>query len=138
MRLSKHRRPTIVDMNMTPMIDVVFNLLIFFMTVSQASEVNRERLELPKLKGSQDQTRTTLTINVNRQEEVIVSGNRITLGQLLALVSQELARVGDDPSRLTIVLRADERAACRTVNQIVTALVKLQVTRVRIAVEVPQ
>jgi biopolymer transport protein ExbD len=39
---------------------------------------------------------------------------------------------------LTIVLRADERAACRTVNQIVTALVQLQVTRVRIAVEVPQ
>jgi biopolymer transport protein ExbD len=138
MRLSKHRRSTIVEMNMTPMIDVVFNLLIFFMTVSQASEANRERLELPKLKGSQDQTRTTLTINVSQRDEVIVSGNRITLGQLLALVSQELARVGDDPSRLTIVLRADERGTCRTVNQIVTALVKLQITRVRIAVEVPQ
>jgi biopolymer transport protein ExbD len=39
---------------------------------------------------------------------------------------------------LTIVLRADERGTCRTVNQIVTALVKLQITRVRIAVEVPQ
>jgi hypothetical protein len=36
------------------------------------------------------------------------------------------------------VLRVDRRADCRTLNQIVTALAKLQINRVRIAVEVPQ
>ena len=122
---------------MTPMIDIVFLLIIFFMTVSQVSEINKERLELPKLQGFEDQKRTSLTVNVDQAGEIIVSGNRITLGELLTFVSLELAKVGDDPGRLTIVIRADERGTSRTVNQIVTALARLEIKKVRIAVEVP-
>ena len=85
-RLSKSQAPTStrVDMNMTPMIDIVFLLIIFFMTVSQVSESIRERLELPKLTGAEDQKRTSLTINVDQQGQIIVSGNAITTGELLA------------------------------------------------------
>jgi biopolymer transport protein ExbD len=125
-------------MNMTPMIDIVFLLIIFFMTVTQVSEVNRERLELPQLQGAEDQKPTTLTVNVDQAGEIIVSGNQIEIPRLLAIVSQELAKVGDDASRLTVVLRADERGTSRTVNEIVTALARMQITRVRIAVQVPQ
>ncbi len=138
MRLTRHRRATIAEMDMTPMIDIVFLLLIFFMTVTQVSELNKERLELPKLAGAEDQKHTTLTVNVDDSGDVLVSGNHITIAHLLTLVSIELAKLGDDPSRLTIVLRADERGNCRTVNQIVNALGRLQVTRLRIAVQVPQ
>ena len=138
MRLSKHKRSTRADMNMTPMIDIVFLLIIFFMTVTQVSEVNRERLELPRLQGAEDQKPTTLTVNVDQAGEIIVSGNPIEIPRLLAIVSQELAKVGEDPSRLTVVLRADERGTSRTVNEIVTALARMQITRVRIAVQVPR
>jgi biopolymer transport protein ExbD len=138
MRLSKHRHATIAEMNMTPMIDVVFLLIIFFMTVTQVSELNKERLELPKLAGSEDQTRTTLTVNVDAAGDVIVSGRQVSIAELLSYVSIELSKVGDDPSRLTLVLRADERGDCRTVNQIVTAVARLEINRVRIAVQVPQ
>ena len=55
MRLSKRRRDTLAIMDMTPMIDIVFLLLIFFMTVSQVSEINKIQLSLPKLEGSDDQ-----------------------------------------------------------------------------------
>jgi biopolymer transport protein ExbD len=137
MRLSKHKHRTTADMNMTPMIDIVFLLIIFFMTVSQVSEINRQRLQLPQLQGSEDQKRTTLTVNVDREGDIVVSGNRTPMTRLLAIVSQELAKVGDDPTRLTVVLRADERGTSRTVNEIVKALARLQITRVRMAVEVP-
>jgi biopolymer transport protein ExbD len=50
----------------------------------------------------------------------------------------ELAKLGDDPQRMMVVLRADERGDCRTVNQIVSALGRMQITRLRIAVQVPQ
>lgn len=138
MRLSKHRRATIAEMNMTPMIDVTFLLIIFFMAATQVSELNKERLDLPKLPGAEDQQRTTLTVNVDRHGEMIVSARRVTMSELLTYVSIELSKVGDDPSRLTLVLRADQRGDCRTVNRIVTALARLQVDRVRIAVEVPR
>lgn len=123
---------------MTPMIDVVFLLLIFFMVVSQVSRVNSERLELPKQKGTEDQEPTTLIVNVNKEGEVIVSANVISVPELVGIVAEQLAQKGNDPSRLTINLRADARAASRTVNEIVSALAKLDVTQVRIAVEVPQ
>ena len=43
------------QLNLTPMIDVVFLLLIFFMTVSQVSKINKERLDLPQQQGAEEQ-----------------------------------------------------------------------------------
>jgi biopolymer transport protein ExbD len=137
MRLSKHRRTTIAEMDMTPMIDIVLLLIIFFMTVTQVSELNRERLKLPRLIGSEDQKQTTMTINVDAAGQVLVSGNSMSVAQLLTLVSAELTKLGDDPQRMTVVLRADQRGDCRTVNQIVSALGRMQISRLRIAVQVP-
>jgi biopolymer transport protein ExbD len=135
MRLSKRRRPTRAAMDMTPMIDIVFLLLIFFMTVSQVSEINKERLELPQLKGSEDQQPTTVTVNVTEAGAIVVSGNELSMPELVALVGDQLGSVGDDPSRLTIVLRADRRGTSRAVNEVITRLSQLGVTQVRIAVE---
>jgi biopolymer transport protein ExbD len=122
-------------MNMTPMIDIVFLLLIFFMTVSQVSEINKEQLELPKLKGSADQKPAVVTVNVNQQGDLIVSAQQVTLGKLLDIVSNELRRVGDDPQRMTIVIRADERSEAGPVNRVIKALEQLQITKVRMAVQ---
>jgi biopolymer transport protein ExbD len=122
-------------MDMTPMIDIVFLLLIFFMTVSQVSEINKERLELPQLKGSEDQQPTTVTVNVTEAGAIVVSGNELSMPELVALVGDQLGSVGDDPSRLTIVLRADRRGTSRAVNEVITRLSQLGVTQVRIAVE---
>jgi biopolymer transport protein ExbD len=135
MRLSKHPHATTAGMNMTPMIDIVFLLIIFFMTVSQVSEINRERLELPKLPGWEDQKRSSLTVNVDRHGGLFVSGTRMTRSEFLACVSRELAAVGDDPNRLNVVIRADERGTSRAVNQVVSSLANLQLKHVRIAVQ---
>ena len=135
MRLSKRRHSTTAAMNMTPMIDVVFQLLIFFMTVNQVSKANKEQLELPKLKGTQDQIAATVTINVDAAGDVIVSGNRWSVAELVSHISDELQQLGNDPSQVNIVLRVDRRSECRTANQIIAALNTLHVTRVRLGVE---
>lgn len=123
---------------MTPMIDIVFLLIIFFMTVTQVSKLNKEQLELPKLKGTEDQKPSVLTVNVTETGEIRVSGRTLSSGDFVSLVNRELRRVGDDPNLLGIVIRADQRGASAGVNAVVAALNKLQIKRVRIAVEVPQ
>lgn len=123
---------------MTPMIDITFLLIIFFITVSQVSKINKERLELPKQEGSDEQKPAVVTVNVNPAGEIIVSGRTLSVAGLVGIVSDELAAVGNDPTRVNVVLRADARGNSRTVNEIVSALAKLEVTRIRIAVEVPQ
>ncbi len=122
-------------MNMTPMIDVTFLLLIFFMTVNQVSAVNNEALELPKLEGSVDQQESAVTVNVDQSGIIRISGQERTLPEMVALVSAELAKVGDNPLRISVTLRVDRRARCQTVNEIVEALTRLDVRDVRIGVE---
>ena len=123
---------------MTPMIDIVFLLIIFFMTVSQVSEVNRERLELAQQAGSLDQKPAILTINFAQDGSIIVGGVEYELSELIALVADELTRLGDDPTRLTVVLRADRRVVSGVVSDVVRALASMDIRKVQFPVQVPE
>jgi biopolymer transport protein ExbD len=135
MRLTRHRRATRMEMDMTPMIDVAFQLIIFFMTVSQMSEVAHERLQLPKQIGAELQQPKPLIVNVTESGEFRVGGETTTIARLIALVRAEIQRVDGDPNQVVVVVRGDERGESRGVNQVVSALGGLGITRIRIAVE---
>jgi biopolymer transport protein ExbD len=47
MNLAKHDPQTDMDMDMTPMIDVVFLLIIFFMVITDMTQQDLEELQLP-------------------------------------------------------------------------------------------
>ncbi len=56
MNLAKHDPETEVEMNMTPMIDVVFLLIIFFMIITDMTQQDLEELTLPMAeKASKDE-----------------------------------------------------------------------------------
>lgn len=138
MRLNKHRRQTRPEMDMTPMIDIVFLLLIFFMTVSQVSEINKEKLELAQLRGTKDQETATITINVMEDGQYRIGGNAVSLAQVVSLVGAELDRVGGDARRLNVVLRSDQRGMSLHTNQVLNALARLGIVQIRAGVEMPQ
>lgn len=136
MRLTKRKHGTSVSMNMTPMIDIVFLLLIFFMTVTQVSRTNNEPVDLPKEKGSADQVDSPLTVNIDATGDVIVSGRRMTVAELVSRVADEVASQGGDTNRVSVVIRADRKGTSQTVNQVVDALARIGIARLRFAVEV--
>jgi len=137
MKLSKRKKRGGVDVDMTPMIDVVFLLLVFFMTISQISEIKKEKLDLPELQGTQDQLPSSITVNVDEKGQIVVAQGPVSINQLVNLMQKELVKVDQDPRRLRIVLRADEKAKCQTVNQVVNQLSQLEIKKIRIAVRVP-
>lgn len=136
MRLAR-RRPARLGINLTPMIDVTFLLLIFFMTVHQVSRVNKEELSLPQLAGTQDPSESAVTINIDQAGRILVSGQVLSLAELAGLLGEELAAAGRDPAHLVVLVRADRRGNCRTVNQVMALLNRLEILRVRLAVEQP-
>lgn len=136
MKLTKRNRRGGLNVDMTPMIDVVFLLLIFFMTISQISEVKKEKIDLPELPGSAEQLPSSVTVNVNKKGQILVDQARVTVNQLAGLMRQELEKV-QDPGLVRVVLRADQGATCQTVNQIVKQLGQMQIRKIRIAVRVP-
>jgi biopolymer transport protein ExbD len=125
-------------MNMTPMIDIVFLLLIFFMTVTQASRIKEEQLELPQQEGSRDKETSSLTINIRQDGQLVMLGRVLQLDRLLTLVNEELARVDNDPRRINIELRVDQRGESRAANQVAKSLEQLNIKRVSFAVQVPR
>ncbi|PQO32442.1 biopolymer transporter ExbD [Bremerella cremea] len=138
MRLSKKRVQHTKGMDITPMIDIVFLLLIFFITVSQVSETNREKLELPELKGAEDQKKTSLVVNVRQDGQIVVAGNEIEVADVAFLVGEELESNGGDPGLVTVVVRIDQRATCEVPNALVKQLASQGISKVRLAVQVPK
>jgi biopolymer transport protein ExbD len=136
MKLSTFQKRKALEINMTPMIDVVFQLLIFFMTCSQVSEANREMLQLPRLKGTEDQANSEIIVNINQAEELAVGSDRSTVPEVVAICLDEARRShAGDPSQLQIAVRVDRRATCRTVNELMEALAKAGVAKVRLGVQ---
>ncbi|HAA67851.1 MAG: hypothetical protein CMJ70_21185 [Planctomycetaceae bacterium] len=138
MRLSKRSGSRLLRMNMTPMIDIVFLLLIFFMTVTQASRIKEEQLELPQQEGSRDKEISSLTINIRQDGQLVMLGRVLQPDRVLTLVNEELARVDNDPRRINIELRVDQRGESRAANQIARSLEQLNIKRVSFAVQVPR
>lgn len=76
MRLSKHQAQVEMKLNMTPMIDVTFLLIIFFMLITDLSQQDLEELELPvAVQASRDEpdpTKVRPVVNVLASGAVIV------------------------------------------------------------------
>ncbi|MDA1264759.1 MAG: biopolymer transporter ExbD [Planctomycetota bacterium] len=81
MNLAKHDPETDMEMNMTPMIDVVFLLIIFFMIITDLTQKDLEDLELPMVqhavedKPKPDEWRPIL--NIKFTGEIIVTGTTL-------------------------------------------------------------
>ena len=135
MRLSKHRPSSAIGFNMTPMIDIVFLLIIFFMTVSQITRAADHPLPLPRVnQGNLKPVTATVTINLNKEGEIYLAGNRRTLEDTLTALRRQLNTVSNDPQRIRIQIRCDRNCDCRYVNQLLKRLADLGFKHVRAAV----
>lgn len=96
--------------NLTPMIDVVFTLLVFFMLATTFAE--RERLldlELPYASAatSKKEQPQELVINVAREGKVWVDGKSLEEPQLARVLSDTAHR----DRRTMVTIRGDRRGA---------------------------
>jgi len=81
MKLSKTDPKTDADVDMTPMIDIVFQLIIFFMLIMDMSEKELEVLILPVAKTASpdkpDPEEIRPVVNINPKGEIYVMGDKI-------------------------------------------------------------
>ncbi len=123
------------------MIDVVFLLIIFFMTTAQVAQLTHTEIDLPAERGEQQSTpdEAGLVINITSSGEIIVASRTVDLVELEGIVRGELRK---DPLRpadqLKLLLRADRAAAAAQLNRVVGLLESLGVGAARLATEVPR
>lgn len=76
MNLNKHDAQTEMEMNMTPMIDVTFLLIIFFMIITDLTQQDLEELKLPvamqAVPDEPDPSKVRPVVNVLSSGDIIV------------------------------------------------------------------
>ncbi len=106
------------SIELTPIIDIVFLLLIFFLVATTFQQSEREmQIALPVAEsgGPISMTLRELIINVQSDGEIIVSGRTVSIEDLRAIVSEAVAA---NPEQ-KVTIRADQAA---TYSQVVGVL----------------
>ena len=103
MRLHRKTHKTACEINIASLIDVVFQLLIFFMLTSSFVLQPGIRVTLPKAQTSQSSTAANLVITLTKDHLIYWDEEVVTLAELRT----RLAQVGE---RKPVVIRADRHA----------------------------
>jgi biopolymer transport protein ExbD len=132
-----------LGLNMTPMIDVVFLLIIFFLLSSHLAqqEVQLE-LDLPRAASGQspdEEGVRRVVVNVlpdhGEAKRVMVSGRLMDGEELAEVIAYESHRAHSEPSgRLEVRIRSDRQVPYRIVEPLMVACARSGVWKVTFAV----
>jgi biopolymer transport protein ExbD len=119
MRLKRKDQPT-EDFAMTPMIDMVFLLLVFFMCVSSLAQADKKlKLDLPE--SAESKVPEDLTgrgvVSVDANGRVYLGATPVELEGLTDAVRVELAR----RPGLRVLVRAERSVAFRDIKRVLKA-----------------
>jgi biopolymer transport protein ExbD len=119
-------------MDMTPMIDVVFLLLIFFMVSTVFVDFNRQMdLALPTSKSSTvDETPKSLEIEMTADKQIFFDGKKATLNSIEKLLGQSTPE-----QKKTAIIRADKNLPYGDVIKLMGILQSAGVSDISVAVK---
>ena len=122
-----------LEISLTPLIDVVFTLIIFFVVTTTFDERSAVQLDLPK--ASPDAVsvpKETLTIAVDAQGRYFVGENEV-LRRDAAALRQAISEVIGDDREQPVVLRADANTPHQSVVTALDVLGQLGFAKISIA-----
>ncbi|MEA3341761.1 MAG: biopolymer transporter ExbD, partial [Chloroflexota bacterium] len=117
MRLQKKPGGTFAEGDMTPMIDMTFQLIAFFMVLINFTEADQnERIHLPMselAKPADAPFESPLTLQLTKESTILFNGQEFSTAQLQPELRREksiLKKMGREPLKATIIIRADAAA----------------------------
>ena len=125
------------QMNLTPMLDVVFNLIIFFMVATRFSQFERKiDVRVPRVApaGALNPAPAKRIINVYQDGQITLEGQTVTLDQLTA----ELAAASQRSRDLGVVVRGDGQGAFQNIAAVLNACRQAGVSDLGISVRLAE
>jgi biopolymer transport protein ExbD len=120
--------------DLTPMIDVVLLLIIFFVLSAQFAQAVRKPLDLPAEPGVRegDVGPTTLLLDIDRAGDMFTGGTRIDLEGLRVTMKSHIKHVGSADNVETII-RADRATPAVHLNKVARVLSELGIRNWKLA-----
>lgn len=120
------------SLNLTPMIDIVFLLIIFFMVGTRFSEIEQKfEVELPTAAPLETLSRQpdAMVLNVARSGQVAVNGKSVTMSQLL----DELIAAREAWSDQSVLIRGDGDGTYQAIIDVMNLCHQAQIRRFSLA-----
>jgi len=118
--------PSNTDIDMTPMIDMTFQLITFFMFVMNFSEAEQDdRIQLPSsqlAKPVEGALESPITLQLTNKGTVIYAGELVAVTDVGTYLEREktvMLDAGKEPNAATVIVRADGRSQTGEVQQII-------------------
>ncbi len=129
MKLRQRRKePFLVDI--TPLVDVVFLMLIFFMVSTSFNVSNTLKLELPTGHASQQQKKAKeVVISIDKQGQLYVQDEAVADGDLY----RRILNVSKGDPNMRVILRADGGTQHKRVVYVLDTLRELGMGKIGIA-----
>ncbi len=133
MNLRPDRSDERVDVNLTPLIDVVFLLLIFFMVSTTFDRHAKLKVELPEASAkTEQQLEDPVVISIDVKGNYFINDRQVVNTQLETL-KIALQKTLADKKDVSLVLRADAKTPHQSVVRAMDAASQLGLTRLSIA-----
>jgi len=129
MRAFRRRPWASFSVDLTPLIDVIFLIIIFFIIMINFSEMHLHNVRLPKAdeaRRSHVAQDAKLPITIKTQDVILFERKRIQVRDLPAVLRMRHA----DPAKLTIQIRANENVPYEVIKQILVELAHTGIAKV--------
>ncbi|MFQ5345710.1 MAG: ExbD/TolR family protein [Mariprofundus sp.] len=134
MNLRKKSRPEYL-VDITPLIDVVFLMLIFFMVSTTFNVSSSLKLDLPSSKATAEQKKVEqVTVSINADGSFYVQDEAVEDGDL----RKRILNVTRGDPKMRVVLRADAETHHKRVVFVLDTLRGLNMSKVGIATVAPK
>ncbi len=128
----KTHQPEEPSLNLTPMIDIVLLLVIFFMVGTQFTEAERQYdIDLPAVSVAQPLTALPdeIVVNVTKDGTVLVKKNPLAMDDLRQLLRTARARYADQ----AVIIRGDGAVVYQRIMDVLNLCQQERVTHVQLA-----
>jgi biopolymer transport protein ExbD len=136
MRPPVRHRESGVKFNITPLIDIVFNLIVFFALASlYVRKETAQSVALPAARqfdANEQSASRRLTITLGSDRRIFVAGEQVAAADVERLL---IERAGSEPQTLDVRLRADRTVPFADVKPMIIACAQHGITNLRVAVE---
>jgi biopolymer transport protein ExbD len=130
-RTQPHEEPTL---NLTPMIDVILVLIIFFMVATKFAEEERSvDLQVPSIsdRNAAMTAPEPKVVNVHRDGHISLGAHQVTLDEL----RQQLAAARAQYRRLNVLIRGDQLATHGQMTKVYDACKRAGIAELAISVK---
>jgi biopolymer transport protein ExbD len=125
------REPEKARIEVIPMIDIVFFLLVFFMISTLSMTVNRSLpVDLPKAASTQQELGETANLTVTKDGALFLNKEPVTLQEMAPKLKAELAKVPE----LFVIISADNQTSHGAIVDVIDEMRLAGVSRLAIAV----